>query len=497
MSFSFNTNLDALTAINNLNTVNSSLSTSIARLSSGLRINSPADDPAGFVISNQLQTQVDGLNQAISNTQNAVNLVKTATGSLSQVTSLLNQIRSSALDAAANVVSNPLQAQADQTNIQQALNSINNIATNTQYGSTNLLNGTAGISASVTNSSVVGGLNFGGSFAGGITQAGNVTITVVAPATYAQVSGGTAATYASVNASIALVNGGNTGTGGSVTINGQSVTVSGSDTVQTLINRINNLSNSTGVVAGYITANGSVSITLTQQNYGSNYKINESESSALVLGTVGTAVAGLNATVTVTAPVLVNGAVTTAVVTFVGGRSSTDSGLRVSDIYGDSILLTAAGNTTATSSVRVGSISSNPLQFQVGANTGQTATISLPNVSTANLGGTSVAGQNLSTIDVSTLTGANNAVLIANEALNSVNQNQAQLGSFQKNVLQPSLNVMNITVQNLSSSISSISDANVAQEALNFTNKQIIQQAGVDVLYRAEQSSSLYLKLLQ
>ena len=66
--------------------------------------------------------------------------------------------------------------------------------------------------------------------------------------------GGTAATYASVNASISTVNGSTTGTGGSVTVNGQSISVTGSDTVQTLIDRINNVSSSTGVTAAAQTA---------------------------------------------------------------------------------------------------------------------------------------------------------------------------------------------------------------------------------------------------
>ncbi len=65
MALQFNTNLDALTATFNLLKVSSAISTSIQRLSSGLRINSAADDPAGLVIANSLQAQVDGLNQAL------------------------------------------------------------------------------------------------------------------------------------------------------------------------------------------------------------------------------------------------------------------------------------------------------------------------------------------------------------------------------------------------------------------------------------------------
>ncbi|HLK55284.1 MAG TPA: flagellin [Chthonomonadaceae bacterium] len=496
MSFSFNTNLDALNALVNLQNVSNSISTSVQRLSSGLRINTPADDPSGFVISNALQAQVDGINQALTNTQSASNLVKTADGGLSAVNNLLENIRANVLDAANNVSLNPSAAQADQTAIQSALQAINNIASSTQFGSKTLLDGSAGVAASVTNSTLVGGINLNGAFGGGSVQAGNVTITVNNAATRAVVQGGALATYASVNASISTVNGGTTGTGGTVVINGQSVTVGGSDTVQTLINKINNLSASTGVSANFTFANASGSITLTQTTYGANYKISETESSALLAGTSGTSVVGANATVTVLASSLIGGSVSTATVTFVGGRSGSDSGLRVSDTNGNSILLTEAGNGTTTAQT-VGQTSSAPLQFQIGANVGQTANLTLNSIATNNLGTTSVAGQTLATIDVTTSTGANNALSIVNEALNSVTQYRANLGSFQNNVLQSANNYLTTAAQNLTASISGIRDVNVAQEVLNLTNNQLIQQAGISALYTAKSEPDALLKLLQ
>ena len=110
----FNTNLDALTALYNLNTVSSQIALSSQRLSTGKRINSAADNPSGYVISNEFQFQVDGLNEAVQNTQGSINLIKTATGGLSQISTLISSIRSAAQDAAANVTANPTQAQADQ-----------------------------------------------------------------------------------------------------------------------------------------------------------------------------------------------------------------------------------------------------------------------------------------------------------------------------------------------------------------------------------------------
>ena len=494
MGLRINSNSDALTALNNLNSVSASIATSIQRLSSGLRINSAADDPSGFLIASHLQAQVDGLNEAIANTQEATSVVKTANSALSEINTLLSTIRQNALAAANTGVADPTAVQANQTAIASAITAINNIAASTQYGSRKLLDGSAGVSASVTNTSLIGGITLGGAYGGGITQAGNVTITLASAATRASAT--RTATYASVNASISTVNGTTTGTGGTVVINGQAVSVSGSDTVQTLLNKINAISGSTGVSANFSAANGSGTIVLSQTNYGANYRIATSETATLLAGTSGTSVAGLNATVTVTATTLINGAATSVVTTFVGGRFASDTGLRVTDTSGNSILLTEAGNTTGTSNAGVGKVTANALQFQIGANANQTASVSFNSVFASSLGATSVSGLTLANIDVTNQTGANNALLVVDEARSQVSRYQAELGGFQTNVLQSTANYLSNSVVNLTASISSIRDTDIAAETLKLTNNQIIQQAGISALYRATQAPAIYLKLL-
>jgi flagellin len=80
MSLTLNTNIDSLNAQRNLTTSKSSLSTSLQRLSSGLRINSAADDAAGLAISNQFTTQINGTNQAVHNASDAISETQTAGG---------------------------------------------------------------------------------------------------------------------------------------------------------------------------------------------------------------------------------------------------------------------------------------------------------------------------------------------------------------------------------------------------------------------------------
>ena len=152
MSFLINTNVTALNAANNLSVNSANEQNDISHLSSGLRINSGADDPAGLVISNSLSAQSAGLTQAAQNTNNAINVVKTADSSLSQVSSLLTNIRSLVLDAA-NVGANDTQAaQADREAIRQAVNSIDRIASTTSFNGVNLLQGAGGTAAGTATS---------------------------------------------------------------------------------------------------------------------------------------------------------------------------------------------------------------------------------------------------------------------------------------------------------------------------------------------------------
>src|SRR3989454_6382645 len=124
MSLRINTNVTALNALRNLDATSSSVATSIERLSSGLRINRSADDPAGLIISEGLRAQVDGLNQAISNSQEAGNVIKTAEGALGSVNDLLRNVRTLAVHAANTGVNDQVAVQADQTQIASAISSI-------------------------------------------------------------------------------------------------------------------------------------------------------------------------------------------------------------------------------------------------------------------------------------------------------------------------------------------------------------------------------------
>ncbi len=144
MSLRINLNSAALSAHRQLQNTDKALGVSIERLSSGFRINRAADDPAGLAISENLRAQVSGLAQAISNSSDAVNLIKTAEGALTEVHSLLRTMRNLAVHAANSGANDSTSIDADETQMASAVAALDRIAENTQFGTVTLLNGAAG-----------------------------------------------------------------------------------------------------------------------------------------------------------------------------------------------------------------------------------------------------------------------------------------------------------------------------------------------------------------
>ncbi len=143
MALRINTNVGALTAHRWLNQTDGALSKSIERLSSGYRINYAADDPAGLVISESLRANASGLGQALANTQHAINMIKTAEGAMGEINNLLRTMRDLAVHAANTGANDADALAADQAQVAQAIDSIDRIASNTQFGSLALIDGTA------------------------------------------------------------------------------------------------------------------------------------------------------------------------------------------------------------------------------------------------------------------------------------------------------------------------------------------------------------------
>lgn len=141
MSLKIMHNISSINAYGNLLKTESSLSKNLQRLSSGSRINSAADDPAGLAISQRFRAQIAGLGQAVENAENAISMVQTAEGSMNEVHNLLTAMRELAVHAANSGLNDTDMLAADQQQIESALESIDRIAATTQFGTKVLLNG--------------------------------------------------------------------------------------------------------------------------------------------------------------------------------------------------------------------------------------------------------------------------------------------------------------------------------------------------------------------
>jgi flagellin len=140
MGLFVNTNVSSLNAQRNLFDSGQKLSTSFERLSSGFRINSAADDAAGLQITDRLTTQVQGLNQAARNANDAISLTQTAEGALGEVTTSLQRIRTLAVQSQ-NGINTSADRTALQTEVTALKNEISRIASDTQFGSLDILSG--------------------------------------------------------------------------------------------------------------------------------------------------------------------------------------------------------------------------------------------------------------------------------------------------------------------------------------------------------------------
>lgn len=141
MALAVNTNVSSLNAQRQLVNSGNSLDTSFKRLSSGLRINSAADDSAGLQISNRLSGQINGLNQGIRNANDGISLAQTAEGALDEITSMFQRVRTLAQQASngSNVGED---RKAIQDEIRSLMKEVNRVAADTTFGGQNLLDGT-------------------------------------------------------------------------------------------------------------------------------------------------------------------------------------------------------------------------------------------------------------------------------------------------------------------------------------------------------------------
>ncbi|HTI45702.1 MAG TPA: flagellin [Casimicrobiaceae bacterium] len=227
-----NTNIASLNAQRNLNTSQSSLNTSLQRLSSGLRINSAKDDAAGLAIATRFTSQINGLDQASRNANDGISLAQTAEGALGTITDNLQRIRELAVQSR-NATNSATDRAALNTEAQQLKAEIDRVASTTSFNGVKLLDG------SFTNQAFQVGANVGETIT--VSSLVNAQSANLGSSSVAQVTGAAASTFGAITA-------------GDLQINGVNVGAIGADTnaanrASSVAAAINSYSSQTGVYA--------------------------------------------------------------------------------------------------------------------------------------------------------------------------------------------------------------------------------------------------------
>jgi flagellin len=472
MSFRINNNIGAQRAFNSVSSTNYEIGKSMNRLSKGLRIADASDDPAGLISSELFRAQLSSMDQAMRNNNEALNYAKTAENGLGEMNKLLSDARSLAVASgnAATLTASQLSANQDQLN--SIVSSINRIAGSVTYSGRKLLDGSAGVTTQVSNGSKVSGFSFGGTAnTTTITQSGMITIN--------QTVAATAATYTSTSTlSTGVV------TTGNVALNGVQFTLAAGSSLASVAAQFNAASGQTGVTA----AVGTNNIVFTQTQTGTNRSVNFTDQNGSLSTAANTQARAVG--VDATATISVGG----QSVLFTGGQQGAD-GLTLQDINGNKLNITSGGNTVNTQ--LLGQVVAADSTFQIGFERTTTANLALRNMSAGQLGSGVVSGLTVNNLDVTTSTGAQNALAVLDKAIDEVSQMRGRIGNFQRNVVETQQRSLSSMRENLANSESSIRDLDVASEMTNYTKFQVMQQAGLSILGQANQQGQNVLSLLR
>ncbi|GIX22684.1 MAG: flagellin [Gammaproteobacteria bacterium] len=502
-----NTNIASLNAQRNLNRTQDALQTALQRLSSGLRINSARDDAAGLAISERFTAQIRGLNQAVRNANDGVSLAQTAEGALAEVSNLLQRMRELAIQSA-NSTNSASDRAALNAEVNQLKAEVDRIANTTEFNGLKLLDGT------FTSQSFQVGANE------------NQTISVsVAGATSSHLANYTLdAVNATADQGSASTTNPGTGLPANNTVAAQTLTISGklgSDTVSvaqgdsafTIAAKVNAVEANTGVTAtafnkailSGLSADGTVTLTL--GSGGSTATV----SAAVTTGDLSALATEIN-----------NRSGTTGITATVSGGTLTLEQAEGKDIRIENFTHSTDGATIQVSAVNAagaavdtetlsdddgggaspdtdsiivtGYVSFNSNNsFSVSSDVDNTSGSILNVAADTSVGSTQ---ELLSSVDISTVDGANDALNILDAALQTIANIRADLGAIQ-NRFQATIANLQATSENLAAARSRIMDADFAAETANLTRAQILQQAGISILAQANVSQQAVLALLQ
>ncbi|NHQ86362.1 flagellin [Iodobacter sp. HSC-16F04] len=542
MSQVINTNVPSLNAQRNLSTSQMSLTNSLQRLSSGLRINSAKDDAAGLAISERFTSQIKGMDQAKRNANDGVSLAQTGEGALGQMGDILQRVRELAVQSA-NATNTSNDRLAINSEVTQLVSELDRFATSTEFNGQKLFDGSftaatyqvgANTNQTITANTANLRTNQYGTYQMGV---GNGTGNFV---TTNSVSGSTAVTAGATGT--VNVDGAAVTASGSFSINGTSISVSGTDMAKDIANKIN--AAGTGVTATARTevnlglASGTYSLTAASKSStfeSVSFNVNDLDNNGKIeADEYSQAIQAFNAKSSKTG-------ITAELSTFQDSSKTTQYALKLIATDGSNIALSndpsnvsgfgggvtkwdmdttnSSGAIQFMSSGQAGAISTSAAGSGVVTFGGQIVLNSTNSYSVTTSGAAfasgvlAVGGSSATTalssgaayastlktvekLDISTVEGSNQALRVVDDALSTVNDQRAKFGALQSR-FTATINNLATTSENMSAARSRIRDADFASETAALTRAQVLQQAGTAMLGQANALPNQVLSLLR
>ena len=521
MALGINTNVASLNAQNQLSRSQGQNDQALQRLSSGLRINSAKDDAAGLAISTRFSSQISGLNVATRNANDGISLAQTAEGALDEITNNLQRIRELSVQSA-NSTNNTSDREALDAEVQQRIEEIDRIASQTSFNGLKVLDGSfqnasfqvganAGETISLDLSDSARSDSIGAKASVSASSANLATTFVDAAPAVAGTPSNAALTFntgqtvdANGDYTLTLSSGGTDFTAASITglTNGDAITASALATaIGTAFG-----GSADGTTAGGYTLNLNGASSLEDAINGIGGTLSFSRTDAAAFDIADSVSAGTDPDAVSDASASAGTPGTPAVE---AGATLTDGQFTVQIGDGEAVDLAGEYGTKqefvdAINSKVSGAFAELKDDGSISLDSAQNVTISGTLTDLVDDFGTPVDGNvvaeatsgSLDNIDIGTVAGANDAILRVDSAIKQINEQRGQLGAIQ-NRFESTIANLSTSVENLSASNSRILDADFAAETANLAKSQVLQQAGISVLAQANARPQQVLSLLQ
>ena len=491
-----NNNMSAVITNKQLLRTENNLTKSMERLSSGLKINHAKDNPAGMAISNKMKAQIDALDRASSNASDGTSVLQIADGALNETSAILQRMRELSVQAA-NGTNSLEDKQAIQDEIEALKDEVNRISKDTEYNSKSLLDGSLDTRVYTDNANV-SRVNISD-----YVNPGKYEITIKQPAA-------TKATDNATNVGIESTSTGTIDVSGTISINGYSVDIDKNDTKAEVYEKIRAAAEVgeaemktddgkfTGLQASRYGSSASLVLTFSGKDgvtttadfaaalgYTADLTT-DAKTGTMTYDAAKAGKAGTDVQVELSAGTAIAGTTDTSIFSSTATVATDGNRVTITDRDGFSMSFLAKEGKTGKTVLDVTDIGN--MTLHIGANEHQNMDVRIQEISCETL--------YIDDLDVTSVTGADRAISALDDAIAMVSDARSKIGAYE-NRLEYATSSLDTFEENMTDAMSRLTDVDMAEEMTNYTQYNVLQQAGVSVLSQANDLPQNVLSLLQ